>query len=74
MSGDEILRAGVLARRAELVGSAGRRRTGSGRLRTVHLRVWWAARPRREMACLVTTPDGAAVLGGRLPARRPVTR
>lgn len=70
MSSDEVVRAGVDARRAELAGSDGRHRVRRDRLRTFHLRVWWAVRPRREMACLVTTPDGAAVLGGRVRGDR----
>lgn len=74
MTGDDVVRAGVQARRAELVASAGRRRARSDRLRTLHLRAWWAVRPRRELACLVTTPDGAAVLGGRPRGGRPLAR
>jgi hypothetical protein len=71
---DEFLRARVDARRCELAGNAGRRRTRRDPLRTVRLRLWWAVRPRRELACLVTTPDGAAVLGGRIRSDRPVAR
>lgn len=64
MISDDIVRARVDARRAELARSAHPRPTPRRRLRTLHLRAWWAIRPRREITCLVTTPDGAAVLGG----------
>ncbi|TCK26982.1 hypothetical protein [Pseudonocardia endophytica] len=71
---DDFLRAVAVARRSELARSAVRHRARRDPLRTFHLRVWWAVRPRRELACLVTTPDGAAVLGGRIRGGRPVAR
>ena len=44
MTGDEFLRAGADARRAELARSAGRRRARGDRVRTLHLHLWWAVR------------------------------
>ncbi|RZT86432.1 hypothetical protein EV383_3327 [Pseudonocardia sediminis] len=73
MATDDYLRAAVAARRAQLrsvarprTGCPRRWRTGVDRL---HLRLWWATRPRtRRLHCLVTADDGLSVLGDRRPA------
>ncbi|MBW0103124.1 hypothetical protein [Pseudonocardia sp. KRD291] len=72
MPTEDYLRAVVAARRAELRSGArprhgadpGRRRWAA--IDRIHLRLWWATRPRaRTLHCLVTADDGLSVLGSR---------
>ena len=64
---EPYLHAGVEARRAQLRATAGPRPETDGRgavLTRLHLRLWWATRPRaRRLHCFVTADDGLSVLG-----------
>ena len=69
---DEFLAARLEARRDELAPGPVVAATDPDRWRPrldrLHLRLWWATRPRtRRLHCLVTAEDGFAVLGPAHP-------